>query len=793
MKFRARNALAPAGLVFGALLAANCRTPPDGEAYVQGLATAQCQWARSCCELTEIEALLKLDPTDSYSVDVARGALTNQQSCEDLVHSAFTTNNRGLLNSIDVKRVTLDKDALAKCTSAYAAASTACDVGAGTGAAIADVCDLTKIFTGTVKANGPCFQALDCVTGTTCWQPGGPLEAGICRPTVKENGACRRNDMCSASDVCVLDDTRESVCAVPETQAVQEFCTSDALCAAGSFCDITAELCKAKGGDQAVCNLDKHCLSNRCNTDLGKCDAQAEENGPCSSALECTTGLWCDSSKAASFCAIPLRTGKPGDVCSSSAPCGDGLACVGGTCKAPLSDGEACTVASQCSAASYCDALRQVCSPRKAVGVACLSTLECTSDGYCIAGACTPRIELGKACVSSVSCVNTARCDVTTGLCIARLGVGDICTGPTDCSNDGAGHPLICESFAGRCAPRLTAAAQCDVSDACPDSQYCSPTGGGSVCEVAPTAALGQSCGVIACQTGLYCGAGTCKKVGAEGETCNSTAPCGTGLFCNSTIAGTCAAKHAAGDTCNLTSDCTDGLYCNTYTAACTAYAATGDTCSTSLASTTPLCQPGLKCTYALVGSVGSYTCTEGGASGATCVRTTDCATGLFCSAGTCLAKITEGGSCLSASAVCADGLKCNGVICTEGKSAGQSCAITAECATSYACRRYFGTCTDRSAAGAQCTAAPQCESSLECTEKRACKARAKKGEKCDEAMPCAQGLRCDPEWGTCIATGTALGYGGHCQVNEQCLSGACVDGVCSGACQGIPVQPVWH
>ncbi|HEY3233867.1 MAG TPA: Dickkopf N-terminal cysteine-rich domain-containing protein [Polyangiaceae bacterium] len=764
--------------------------PPltDDETYCAEVATATCTWARSCCELGELQQVLGLTSSDAYSVELVRQAQANDSRCRDIVHSSCVTANRDLMESIRTNRVTLDRAALQACLTELTRASTACDVGLARGPTVTKACALDQIFIGNAKTNDPCFHELDCATGFFCWRAGSSSDAGICRPVVQGGQACRDSTKCDLSSVCVPVATRTEKCAPLDLQMDGGFCTSDALCGATSFCNSATFTCDPKGDGGQECNRPKHCLSGRCNLDQRQCLPRRPAGEPCSSQSECQDGLWCNPAYASSSCSRPLQTGDAGDQCSSTAPCGAGLVCVGNFCQLPLDIGQLCTSDAQCNAASYCSRTTNVCvSPRKQVDQSCTRSRECAADLYCsglITQTCRPRIILGESCLGAPdACAQDTRCDPFTDTCKPLLPVGEPCSSAGDCESG-----LLCESFAGQCDTKLMTSAPCDQSSSCPTAEYCSSTGAVLLCQQPAPVDEGQRCGSssVACRAGLYCGSDLlCHRLGGANDSCTQDNQCDMAFFCNLTT-DVCTALRPVGGTCSSDSQCAAGLYCSSLTTQCRAHANLGEVCSTSSFATAPTCSPGLNCTLNALTLM--YSCTALPGAGQSCLSSSGCATGLYCNATfICTALGMAGQSCNSTSQ-CVKGLNCDSTthLCVNPKAAGEQCKSSIDCQTGLTCHSYSGTCSPRTAAGGSCIADQQCVQGYECLLDSTCEARAALNEKCDTDHPCAPGLRCDTEWGVCRTLEGPFSSGLRCHVSEECLSGSCIDHICTGACQGL-------
>jgi len=81
-----------------------------------------------------------------------------------------------------------------------------------------------------------------------------------------------------------------------------------------------------------------------------------------------------------------------------------------------------------------------------------------------------------------------------------------------------------------------------------------------------PTAGLNETCapGLISCEDGLQCTlALLCSHDPAqEGETCDATAPCAAGLYCQAGVPQVCRRYRTAGEGCSAFNPCADGLSC---------------------------------------------------------------------------------------------------------------------------------------------------------------------------------------------------------------------------------------
>ncbi len=168
------------------------------------------------------------------------------------------------------------------------------------------------------------------------------------------------------------------------------------------------------------------------------------------------------------------------------------------------------------------------------LGEACGPLVHCTAGLVCdpLAGfVCVDQsAELGEACGPLVQCTSSLVCDPLAGfVCVDQsVGVGEPCGPLVQCD---AG--LFCDPFAGfRC---VTAAG------------------------------VDQPCGPgVPCEAGLQCTlALRCSHDPARaGETCDATAPCGEGFFCQPGLPQRCQALRRPGEGCSVVNPCVAGASC---------------------------------------------------------------------------------------------------------------------------------------------------------------------------------------------------------------------------------------
>ena len=249
---------------------------------------------------------------------------------------------------------------------------------------------------------------------------------------------CTRLQACSASDltrrwpdVASCEQREKLACtealAAPKTANTPS--TTDACAAALAAEDCPAFLaavdpptaCVVQHGPfaaGAACSFAAQCATGFCAVAAGAlCGTCAPQPMPgdscanqgCGQTMVCVAGT--------QQCEVPVASGA---ACSSSIPCAQGLACVGGTTGTCMAEGE--TVGAACDVrrltAPDCDA---------AAGLACdRSSNTCVMQPLAPAGAtCGEITTVFTACMSGATCVRAA--GSTTGTCIAPAADGAAC------------------------------------------------------------------------------------------------------------------------------------------------------------------------------------------------------------------------------------------------------------------------------------------------------------------------------------------------------------------------------
>jgi hypothetical protein len=456
---------------------------------------------------------------------------------------------------------------------------------------------------------------------------------------------------------------------------------------------------------------------------------RCHSNGECASGF-CADGVCCASACGDACDRCDLRDTK--GTCTPASPGATGDP----SCAPYLCDGQhtscpgICFSQYGCAPGTFCSSRH--CEPKKGTGEPCGHDVECVggfcADGFCCATACDGACE---TCAASEGSSADGTCTTRAAGTSIEGCDGYRCDGhssqcPEACASDSqCFEGRYCER--GKCAPTRDLGQSCDASHQC-SSGFCAD---GSCCD----SACGQQC--EACDVKGH--RGQCTPVSGPPE--GSRAACaGDGSSCQGQCDGAnaascgyatstleCSPAHCDHNAAYATGRCDGAGQCAASRTACSPYVCEGATCTT------------------------------------TCSSDSGCASGFDCESGVCVALRVNGSACTEAR-TCASGACADGVCCTS------------------ACD---GTCDRCDLPGhvGQCLAVPlgskphpascgayRCNGSLP-----ACP------ESCASDAVCAEGFDC--EEGACALRRE---NGVACSRNEQCLSGACTDGVCcDSSCPG--------
>jgi hypothetical protein len=186
---------------------------------------------------------------------------------------------------------------------------------------------------------------------------------------------------------------------------------------APSACLITGQV--AVGG---ACRYDAQCGSGLCHhasgAACGHCATPGSTGAPCTTADDCSGNLLCAGNGT---CQPPAPASG---ACSTTAPCGQGLACLMGTCTMPGVLDATCNPADNGSDCDYSQGLYCGGAPSNYLsyeivqaGGACGSTAVCMGGGTCFQSVCVAPAQDGAACnpQSGVNCMAPSSC--TNGMC----------------------------------------------------------------------------------------------------------------------------------------------------------------------------------------------------------------------------------------------------------------------------------------------------------------------------------------------------------------------------------------
>ncbi len=386
--------------------------------------------------------------------------------------------------------------------------------------------------------------------------------------------------------------------------------------------------------------------------------------------------------------------------------------------------------------------------------------------------------------------------------------VGQSCVGTSDCAGGLSCMDNVCckSACGGVCEV-------CSAVKGATQNGTCTPLPANG----SPQPAKG-SCGVLCNGTSGACPSG-----------CQNDSNCEATKYCDQS--GACVPRKANGVACNLaagadcllagcractSNQCVDGVCCDSAcnggpcdTCAQTSGASANGTCTT-LAKGAPPAPPGCP----------GFLCAGGSAAcPSTCAVSADCATGYFCSAGSCVPKKSQGSDC-SAQEQCGSGLSCSDGVCCNAQCTSKCEACKAANKESGADSGICGAAKKGTNPGSHCVkAADPCGEQATCSGvvgqcalaaattscgPTTCNGTAVSGKICDGngscvdqtnaqcspyvcqagacTSPCAVDANCisNPahycQGGFCVPK---IDNGKACQAANQCTSSFCVDGVC--------------
>jgi hypothetical protein len=339
-----------------------------------------------------------------------------------------------------------------------------------------------------------------------------------------------------------------------------------------------------------------------------------------------TTGSGGDGSSSASSTA----SGTGGATCGDCTPANDCMQgeCAGGMCTsmakppgASCSTG-VCTLDStcvECLGVTDCNATAPLCTAdHKCVPATC-SDLSKDGDetGTDCGGSCSP-------CPNGLGCM--ARADCVSGHC-----AGTVCA---PCANDGdCESDFYCDTGSGACVVKHFNGASCLTANECQSERCVGVTGGTKICCDSDCAAGCDSC--LAAETNAPDGTCAHVRVALDPKDACAPAPCADGS-CNG--AGGCSV-FAQGTPCSAAA-CIGAAY-----------------------DPPDQCDAGGQCIQTSAAACANNTVCMGTSCPGGCVLQTDCVSGFYCAAPTCMQKKTKNKPCQNnyecASGTCGGNHKC--------------------------------------------------------------------------------------------------------------------------------------
>ena len=644
---------------------------------------------------------------------------------------------------------------------------------------------------------------------------------------------CKVGDGCGTNSDCVTDlcNLATKICTQKE---IGESCGKAAECASGYCVDGVCCNDPCNGACQACTNALKGGGAN------GLCGAVSDNTDPdndCATSLPATcksTGVCIGGTCAnypagttceAASCSGPVTENQT-DICDGSGACLEKVekdctpyACVGSACKT------ACIADGECAVGYYCNAPQ--CQLKRTNGQSCSLASQCQS-GNCVDGVCCN--------------------DACGGSCLACNVSGNLGTCTTIATNQDPANecnPGACDGL-GQCQRSLgvscTVNAQC-ASGNCVDGVCCNTTCLGTCLACDLGGSLGTCSNVPAnvdpaneCPNGACTGSGTCQ--GSPTTPCNFPSDCANnlcvdGFCCDTPCSGLCEACRAslkgsgvdgvcgpiganldpgnecAAGECNGAKSCEspDGASCMTGAQCLSGHCVDGVCCNTDCSGTCRACNVPNSvgtCASVALNQDPANECNPGSCDGLGACQINQgnpCTSNAQCSTGFCVDGVCCDAACTGTCQACSTALKGGGIQGECGPIAGgtdpqnecvqepsSTCGNTGFCSGQGTCSLYTNgtTCAVASCSGQNTLSKPDtCNGVGQCIDggTQSCNAFACNGGICNLTCTadtdCATGNFC-----TGMACSPKKANGLMCGTSNECTSGNCVDGVCcSSAC----------
>jgi len=294
------------------------------------------------------------------------------------------------------------------------------------------------------RQSNECFPAECVATGTTCYAT--PSQACIDCQTEVQECFTKTGDFCSCGNLgmkCILTNATDDTANCNPTLAYKQCKAYAPTCSCQNFTEVVPI---------PVCNLDSYC-----DTTANQCKAKTGAGQSCSSSDNCqiqfdSTSYTCENDKC-----VVLRYGRSiGDPCSNDDQCDNSetgeVSCVNSVCVGQNQGGN-CTTSESCNYGLYC-ATSGLCEPQLKAGDDCdLDEDNCGYPTVCGFGSkCVQALTKarGADCEDDLECVAGSAC--VNNKCAAPP-AEKVCTSDLDCPED--------EGYTGECECTISGKRMC--------------------------------------------------------------------------------------------------------------------------------------------------------------------------------------------------------------------------------------------------------------------------------------------------------------------------------------------